>query len=564
MSRLPRSRTLSVEIVKARKRQSSSSAFSLSDVPGLVGEFYSDVGVTSAVDPVPFLSGWTYRKNISISRASGVVTNYQMLLLIGESSGASGELVDCGGNVLSSFADLRFTTSDGETLLDYYIESITGTTPNQLATVWVEFDSIGTDATTFYMYYGNAGASAYSNGANTFISFDEFERGVNFDEVGGIWTEIQGSAEISTQQEFNGTRSMLIYGGASAGTKGRVTTPLVANDNVAIRLKYWKLDSSELYFVHGNGTSRIFVDIEPDEDLAYFDGAQQDTGVNTTHSNWHTLEVRNIRFASALYDIYHDGVLAKADAGMNTSALFTNLVMLQDNGPGGSDEVFIDPFIIRNFRTVEPVFGAWGVEQIEGTLYVSQWADQSEQGNNGTQSVGAKKLLFIANQQNGYPAIYGEGIQYVLLASNISLGSLTIFFVADTDNHTASCRIIKEAVGGTDDTIDLNSAAGDKQFIVSHEGGGGIVTLNTSPATPQIYTMQRLVNTGIFNVRQNGSLVGSLDSSETGPFDIRVIGDDSATDDKRNIYGVLIYNIILSESNMQLIEAFLNTKYAIY
>jgi len=121
-----------------------------------------------------WLQGWTYRKAVNLSRASGAITNYQMKLLVGESSGASGETVDCNGHVQADFDDLRFTTADGITLLDYWIESITGTTPNQLATVWIEIDSIGTDATTFYMYYGKTDATAYSNFDNTFIFGDTF------------------------------------------------------------------------------------------------------------------------------------------------------------------------------------------------------------------------------------------------------------------------------------------------------------------------------------------------------------------------------------------------------
>src|SRR5574343_275051 len=109
------------------------------------------------------LSGWKYRKSVPLSRASGAVANYQMKLLVGESSGATGEDVDCGGKCLSTFNDLRFTTSDGSTLLDYWIESISCTTPNGLATIWIEFYSIGTGDTTFYMYYGKADAAAYSN-----------------------------------------------------------------------------------------------------------------------------------------------------------------------------------------------------------------------------------------------------------------------------------------------------------------------------------------------------------------------------------------------------------------
>jgi hypothetical protein len=91
-----------------------------------------------------WLANWAYRKSITLSRASGAVTDYQMKLLVGESSGAVGEDVDCGGLCATDFDDLRFTAADGTTLLNYWIESITGATPNQLATVWIEFGTIGT------------------------------------------------------------------------------------------------------------------------------------------------------------------------------------------------------------------------------------------------------------------------------------------------------------------------------------------------------------------------------------------------------------------------------------
>lgn len=96
-----------------------------------------------------WLSGYNYRKSIPLSRASGAVTLYQMKLLVGESAGATGEDVDCNSHVYPGFDDIAFTASDGTTLLDHWIESVTGVTPNRLATIWIEFDSIGTGDTTF-------------------------------------------------------------------------------------------------------------------------------------------------------------------------------------------------------------------------------------------------------------------------------------------------------------------------------------------------------------------------------------------------------------------------------
>jgi hypothetical protein len=142
-----------------------------------------------------WLSGWTHRKKVTLSRASGAVTNYQMKLLVGESSGAIGEDVNCEGNCKSDFSDLRFTTSDEETLLSYYIESITGVTPNQIATVWVEFNSIGTGATTFYMYYGKADATAVSDIDDAFIFGDDLSQDTAGNDP-SKWTVSQGTLSL--------------------------------------------------------------------------------------------------------------------------------------------------------------------------------------------------------------------------------------------------------------------------------------------------------------------------------------------------------------------------------
>jgi hypothetical protein len=141
------------------------------------------------------LAGYKYRKSITLFRESGVITDYQMRIYVDESSGSydpnlTGMQVSCEGNCLPNFNDSRFTKEDGTTLLDYWIESISGTTPNQVATVWINFDSIGATGTTFYMYYGNAGAAAGSSGEDTFPFFDDFP-GSSID--GAKWPTIQGA-----------------------------------------------------------------------------------------------------------------------------------------------------------------------------------------------------------------------------------------------------------------------------------------------------------------------------------------------------------------------------------
>jgi hypothetical protein len=109
-----------------------------------------------------WLTGWNSRKKITINTGSGVksLDNYQIKLTVAYTSGMQ-----------SDFDDLRFTTSNGSTLIDYWIES---KTDSSSATVWVEVPLIFIGDTNIYMYYGKSSATSTSNGENTFAFFDDF------------------------------------------------------------------------------------------------------------------------------------------------------------------------------------------------------------------------------------------------------------------------------------------------------------------------------------------------------------------------------------------------------
>jgi hypothetical protein len=109
--------------------------------------------------------GWTKVKPVTIdnSQNTNTLTNYQIKLTVPYDS-----------NMQTDFDDLRFTNSSG-TNLDYWIEE---KGEGVEATVWVEVDSItASSETTIFMFYGNAGASAASNGNNVFEFFDDFSSG---------------------------------------------------------------------------------------------------------------------------------------------------------------------------------------------------------------------------------------------------------------------------------------------------------------------------------------------------------------------------------------------------
>jgi len=313
-----------------------------------------------------WLSGWEYRKDITLARASGLVTNYQMKILVGESSGATGENVDCGGKCLSTFNDLRFTTSDGTTLLDYWIESISGTTPNKLATVWIEFDSIGTSDTQFYMYYGNTAASAVSNGANTFIAFDDFERGSDGDTIGGDWTESTAHVHISTEQKYAGSKSAKLIG----GTEPVATYSITPTDNMSIQWRAYKENATNyLTFMIGNGTKRIAIYYGVSETIFYLNsaGAFSSSLGTATADTWHLFEINNIVWENGAFDLYVDGnKIGNICIGYGDS-FAANVLFFRGSDTSNQDS-WIDNVIIRNYRATEPAWGSWGAEEYDGSF----------------------------------------------------------------------------------------------------------------------------------------------------------------------------------------------------
>ena len=212
-------------------------------------------------------AGWLRRKSITVSRASGAISGYQMKILVGQSAGSSGYAVHAEGLCLLSFSDIRFTSGDGITQLPYYIESVTGATPNQTAVVWVKFDSIGTADTTFYMYYDNASASAASSGS-TFAALDDVEHGSNGDTLTTPWSTASGTATISTAHSYSGTRSIKLLG---AATNVNIAYAVPASDNTAVSVWLYSESTYIGLLNYGNGSKRIALFCDSLNRLCYVD-----------------------------------------------------------------------------------------------------------------------------------------------------------------------------------------------------------------------------------------------------------------------------------------------------
>lgn len=121
------------------------------------------------IEPLPatpapwFNASWTKRKQIAIinSLNPDTLTDFQVRLAINYQP-----------YMKTDFSDLRFTDSNGQSLIPYWIEKYVTSVS---ATIWVKVPSIPASGTArVYMYYGNPAAISIGNGSATFEFFDDF------------------------------------------------------------------------------------------------------------------------------------------------------------------------------------------------------------------------------------------------------------------------------------------------------------------------------------------------------------------------------------------------------
>lgn len=144
-----------------------------------------------------WLTGWQYRKSHTMTGSAGAETDYQVRITVHRTTGIdSGENIYVGSNCKTDFGDIRFTSDDGVTLLDYWMEELA----SENASFWVEVKENLDTNQGIHVYYGNTEATSASDGSATFIFFDDFEDGTldgtKWDAF-GPWTESGGMATFS-------------------------------------------------------------------------------------------------------------------------------------------------------------------------------------------------------------------------------------------------------------------------------------------------------------------------------------------------------------------------------
>lgn len=315
------------------------------------------------------LTGYIYRKKITVAHTDdGAQTNYQIPITVNRTTGAdSGATVYISTKCQADYDDLRFTKSDGITLLDYWIESADANT----AIVWIEFDTIQAhpNDSVFYMYYGNATATAVSNGDNTFKLFDDFAD--NSIDAGKWDTIAEGSVAsvVETSGQLQTSHSAVAVNG-NAGLLSKSTFAL----QIAVEIKF------------------SFAGAKPDWGLVncwgseYYAGTGYHQSYNKGVNGWYTRKdglngtglqnVAQTLTASTFYRavLFYGTSIQKAflNGSLQTSTTDSTYnasskkIAIGINA-GGTTYVtsgIIEFMFVRNKTNTEPAISTWGTEEV--------------------------------------------------------------------------------------------------------------------------------------------------------------------------------------------------------
>ena len=303
-----------------------------------------------------WLSDYSYRKEINLTGQSGAGTNYQVKLLIGESSGATGEDFDIENHDEDWIDDIRFTDNDETTELDFWVESTSGSAPNRLATVWVEVaDDLGSNQ-SIYIYYGKSGDSSASDGVNTFNFFDDFNRDDSA-TVGNGWTE-SGNAQI---------KDNALYANDVLSNVERSFS--FSSGMFAIRTRSKSMAHKRSYYTDiRDGSHRSILA------LSLYSSAPKDDAIISynpdttlldpyTEGEYYILE--NCRIDTNNFNHYvNDGEYSNEGHDPNTTTS-DNEIGLRLAGDSGSSS-YTDWILVRKYASTEPSFSSAEAEESSG------------------------------------------------------------------------------------------------------------------------------------------------------------------------------------------------------
>ena len=184
------------------------------------------------------MPGWLPPKKITLPTPTANLTDFTVYVPISADH-------DLGGNCQSTGYDIRFTLSDGVTLLKYERVSFSVTDGKASGIFWVKVPAISTAGTYIYCWYGNASATDGSTPADSWDSYHKAVYHMQDYDTSHIHDStvnanhgtktaenepVEADGKIGKGQSFDGTNDKIICGaGASLNFTDELSIELWVN-----------------------------------------------------------------------------------------------------------------------------------------------------------------------------------------------------------------------------------------------------------------------------------------------------------------------------------------------
>ncbi|TVQ09570.1 MAG: DUF2341 domain-containing protein, partial [Bacteroidetes bacterium] len=334
-----------------------------------------------------WLGGWEYRRPVAIEGKPGAGHEYTIKLAVGQSDGASDFDFHLDNFAAAFPDDFRFTDMDGETLLNFWVEEVTGTSPNQTATVWIKIPGNLDNNQDIFFYYGNSGAESASSPFGTFLFYDDFNRpDVPDITVEDAYTQTNaGSWAIVDNKLRNigadGDPSKLLL-----AELGQVNHPVVMKTRLSIDT-FSNTDASRVGLsicmeASGQGYAALFRNF--DGRFRFLNDRRSWGGNTLINPNWNLNSWYNLEFyvtnpndRNGWVRFWEVNTPAPAFENLNFGAgNARNWGYIGFAGSLRNDTSWFDEIIVRKFIPNEPVFLSAGPQETMGSISASKFLHQ--------------------------------------------------------------------------------------------------------------------------------------------------------------------------------------------
>lgn len=400
---------------------------------------YDDLPEKQAVLSEAWLSGFDRRKSVSITGSVGAGTNYMVMINVTYDS-----------DMQTDLDDVRFTTSDGLTILDHWRQNYTD---SAYGIFWVEVTDNLNSSTTIYMYYGNPTATDASDGDATFLDF------YDKDDTSG-WTE--SNIAVSTSGDY-----LRFYNptGSSIGLASRYDLTIgVEQWALMYQMKTVSLHASDdtlgVQILDGSPSDKYSLALHPhynnQTEWFHYNGSVNTIGLYAEgleyifeHSIDETDSAAGIDYAKYATDwTYQSGVSGLPFA--YGTAIDADGLAIGDSTSGGPCDGYFRFIAFRKYIDSEPYVASFGSEEseTEGDSWLTGYYYRTKINLNGSVGAGTNYVL-------KWTVEYGSGTdsgQTVYCSSNCQPSFGDIRFT-DNDGETELNYYLDEYTSGDDATF---------------------------------------------------------------------------------------------------------------